>query len=456
MLNEGSNTPIAKINEICEALEPVALQIIEQIESDNPLSEVFTKDKISTGSEVEYMLIQGANIENYDKTGSTTLAPRKLKKAILYFNEYDHKVFANTIYGEELRDIALYVVEKVILKEVVTSHSELNIGSINGTTIQEKCADLTIKLRDTIDSFLFKNDRYLGYNKSVIEADKIRTKTRMDNIRILMPYTIRNIIDISYLASAYNLSKAEIDAKIITIDTADNILYVVDRRSIFKYPKYNELVLEQINAQGLFRNVFLHQNAMFGYCGLYKFAFIDCSTLFEEEPQPEEKCILNVTISGPEDFMLTLYDSNMNEVLSKSIDDNVVTFEVEEGTYTANATATGYENATETITILSTDIEKNVTITMTPETPVIEYKEVAIMVMNETTFSDLAIEVLDSENNVVTPSESMETMSVYDLSEGNYSYSVSATGFTTATGTISVTSADYGESDTIEITLIEA
>ena len=197
---------------------------------------------------------------------------------------------------------------------------------------------------------------------------------------------------------------------------------------------------------------------MFGYCGLYKFAFIDCSALFEEPtpPQPEEKCILNVVISGPETFSLTLYDGEMNVVSSKSIENNVVTYEVEEGTYTANATATGYETATETITILSTDTERNVTITMTPETPVIDYKEVAIMVMNETTFTDLAIEVQDSESNVVQPSETMETMNVYELSEGNYTYSVSATGFTTATGTITVASADYGESDTIEVTLIEA
>ena len=476
MINKGSDTPISKVNEIIEVLEPVALQVIEQIESNNVLNEVFEKEQVKTGAEVEYLLIQGANVESYDKTGKTTLAPRNLKKAVQYFNEYEHKVFVNTIYESELEDIALtetkakeiagtiinqiaverddydYEKEKSILAEIKDEYSGLEIGTITGDTIAEKCKNLTIMLRNTIDAFLFKNDKFLAYN---IEnsTNIIKTKARFDRIRILMPYTLRNVIDVEFLASVYNLDKAELLSKIVTIDTEDSVIYVIDKKSTFKYPKYNQLIIEQLNAEGNFRNVFLHQKAMFGFCGLYKFAWVDCSSIVNPEPPvpPVEDCALSVELNVTE-FDASLYDSDNNLVSSVGLDNNIIYYNVGVGTYRFEVTKAGYQSLTDYIVITSEDLgtSKNVVETMYVEP---SSKNVNIILTNE--YLEFTCEVTDSNSNVVSPVLQDENITSYELTEGTYSYSVSATGYTTATGTISVVSADYGQTEDISVTLIE-
>ena len=478
MINVGSDSPVAKVNEICEVLEPLALQVIEKVESNNVLNEIFEKEKVTNGAEVEYLLINGANVENYDPEGKTTLKPRELKKAVQYFNDYGHKVFVNSIYASEIEDIAMseekaneivgtiinqiaverddydYAKELSILQEIKETYPSLSIGEIEGNTITEKCEDLTEKLRNTIDAFLFKNGKFLAYN--LTHDNKIKTKTRFENIRIIMPYNLRNKIDVKFLASVYNLEKADLLSKITTIDTEDNIIYVIDKKSTFKYPKYNQLILEQYNAEGNFRSVFLHQKAMFGFCGLYKFAFIDCTSMVNPEPVPPviEKCELTIQLNTRNiPFNMTLANSETSEVVESvgvDVANGWAKYLVDAGSYEINVLAENMQEYTDLITISDEDVgsEKTINITL-----VEDYKTIIIEVTNEGIESSIA--VYDSEMNVVDPVGAMTGQASYNLQVGTYTYSVSASGYTTDSNTISILESDYGQTDTITITLVE-
>ena len=53
-----------------------------------------------------------------------------------------------------------------------------------------------------------------------------------------MPYTIKNAMDVNELASVFNLSKDELDARIIEIDPATaNAIYILDRNAAQIYTR---------------------------------------------------------------------------------------------------------------------------------------------------------------------------------------------------------------------------
>lgn len=308
----GQSTPINNLNEIMEELvEPLAQQALFDVPSDNPLFEVFEREAIDTGAEIEEILIGDANVEEYDKDGKTTLTPRKTNVIARYYNDYDHPVYTTTIYRDEIRKVSIdpnkapelaakllsslaytrdedtFVKEKQVLADMVEKYPSLKAGTIAAGTKSEMGEELTEMIRNLIDNLMFKNQNYIPYNADidagVLEgADKIKQKAYFDRIRIIMPYNVKNAINIGYLANVYNLDKTELLEKIVTIDTTDGIVFVIDKFSVFRYPQLDE-ISGQENAEGRFRNEFLHVNQMIGASTLFKFAYIDASELVSAE-----------------------------------------------------------------------------------------------------------------------------------------------------------------------------
>ncbi|MBQ0154587.1 MAG: hypothetical protein KBS70_07370 [Bacteroidales bacterium] len=301
-LNIGQATPVSRQNSImAELVEPLALQAIYSVPSTNPLFEVFERESVDAGAEVEEILLGDANIETYDAEGKTTLKPRDVKAIARYYNDYEHPVYTTTVYRNEIRKVALnpenatslaativaqltatrdddlYAKEKKVLKDMSTNYAGLKAGTITAGTKAAMGEQLTEMIRNTIDAFTFKNDQYLLHNVNHPE-NKIKGKAYFDRIRIIIPYKVKNAIDVGYLANVYNLEKTDLLSKMVTIDTDDGIVYVIDKMSVFRYPQTDEL-LGQDNGEGAFRNEFLHVNQMIGASTLFKFAFIDASNV---------------------------------------------------------------------------------------------------------------------------------------------------------------------------------
>ena len=72
----------------------------------------------------------------------------------------------------------------------------------------------------------------------------------------------------------FNLDKAEIRNRIIEIDSTDNIVYIVDRNAILDYTRLYEMV-NQLNADGLFYNYFLHVEDLFAISPLFDCCFFE-------------------------------------------------------------------------------------------------------------------------------------------------------------------------------------
>lgn len=299
----GQATTVAKSNTIMNGLlEPIALQLLHDVQSENPLFEVFERESVDTAKEIEEIIIGDANVEEYDATGKTTLTPRDTWNIARYYNEYDHKVFTSTKYRNEIRSISVnpenearyvaslvnglarkrddwtYDKEKSILKDITTTYPKLKAATITAGDSAAMGEALTIAIRDTIDNLRFKNFNFVANNIDNETSTKFKQRAYLEQIRIIVPYKVFNRLNIGWLASVYNLDKTDLLSKIVTIDTDDGIVYVIDKRSVFRYPQTDE-ILEQENAEGNFTTYFLHVNAMMGFSPLFKFAFIDASAM---------------------------------------------------------------------------------------------------------------------------------------------------------------------------------
>lgn len=299
----GQATAVAKSNTIMNGLlEPIALQLLHDVQSENPLFEVFEREAVDTAKEIEEIIIGDANIEEYDPTGKTALTPRDTWNIARYYNEYDHKVYTTTKYRNEIRSISIspenearyvaslvnglarkrddwtYDKQKAILKDITTTYPKLKAATITAGDSAAMGEALTIAIRDTIDNLRFKNYNFVANNIDNETSTKFKQRAYLEQIRIIVPYKVFNRLNIGWLANVYNLDKTELLSKIVTIDTDDGIVYVIDKRSVFRYPQTDEM-LEQENAEGNFTTYFLHVNAMMGFSPLFKFAFIDASAM---------------------------------------------------------------------------------------------------------------------------------------------------------------------------------
>lgn len=299
----GQATAVAKTNTIMNGLlEPIALQVLHDVQSENPLFEVFEREAIDTAKEIEEIIIGDANVEEYDATGKNALTPRDTWNIARYYNEYDHKVYTTTKYRNEIRSISInpenearyvaslvnglarkrddwtYDKQKTILKDIATTYPKLKAATITAGDSAAMGEALTIAIRDTIDNLRFKNYNFVANNIDNETSTKFKQRAYLEQIRIIVPYKVFNRLNIGWLASVYNLDKTDLLSKIVTIDTDDGIVYVIDKRSVFRYPQTDE-ILEQENAEGNFTTYFLHVNAMMGFSPLFKFAFIDASAM---------------------------------------------------------------------------------------------------------------------------------------------------------------------------------
>lgn len=298
----GSASPVSRQNSIMDGLvEPLALQAIYQVPSENPLFEVFERQPVDAGAEIQEILLGDANIETYDAEGKTTLAPRNINAVARYYNNYEHPVYTTTVYRNEIRKVALnsanasalastivaqltetrdddtYAKEKKVLLDMSTAYPSLKVGDIAQGTSAEKGEELTLMIRNTIDAMLFKNTSYIPHNQDH-PTEMIKQKAYMDRIRIIVPYNVINAVNVGYLANVYNLEKTDLMSKIVKIDTNDGKVYVLDKMAVFRYPQTDEL-LGQDNGEGAFRNEFLHVNQMIGASTLFKFAWINASEI---------------------------------------------------------------------------------------------------------------------------------------------------------------------------------
>lgn len=273
----------------------VALEIIKQVEGVNPLA-LFEQYKIDNGDTIEQAVVKLVNSRAYDPTGANALTPdRTTKFAVRYFKDWSREVYPTTIDKSEIRkaltsgknvsDVASKIVSELgesdiadkfdytkgLLNYGISGNVFTKIGSTIDLSQAGGYKKILRAIKDTIKGFKFLST---AYNQA-----GIRTKSKLDDIYLVMPYDLVDAIDVEELAGVFNLEKAEVHKRIIeTDDTAQPYIYVVDKNAVIVATRLYEME-NQKNADALTWNYFLHVERMYALSGLFNGAYIEYTNL---------------------------------------------------------------------------------------------------------------------------------------------------------------------------------
>ena len=293
-INTGSTTIPADASQVYGMAYKFAKQIIENVTSVNPLDEVFNKGKVEYGKNIEEAVLELLDKGTYDENAVDLFKASDPTFVVRYYKDWSSGQFSTTVRLNEIRKILArglgerntaetvaekivsnltesdsfdrYKNEKGVLLAMKTAITEATKSAGTASTINE----LLRKIRDCVDEFQFINSKYV--------LAGIENRTSLDDIYIVMPFKIKNSIDIDAMAYMFNMEKADLLAKIRVTDMDDGCVYILDRRAVFQYNRLLELT-EQWNGKALLTNYWYTVDDMYGYSPLFKATYIDASAI---------------------------------------------------------------------------------------------------------------------------------------------------------------------------------
>lgn len=271
------------------AIEKIAKQAVYNVIADDRLSPL-EKGALNNGAAVEQIVVPLAASTAFNPDSVTNFSASNPTLAVRYFKAHTEKTFKVKVADKEIRKIRLAGSDEDIAGMIASSLSNgyiqenyeairdmfydsdtytaavVNVGSV-GTTDYK---GILQKLKDTISGMTFVN---ADFNKA-----EIKRRTRSEDVVILMPYWVKNAIDVNELAGVFNLSKDELDARIIETDVkaADGTghIFVLDRNAAQIYTFYYGLESAR-NIDGKYTEFNLTVDKMYALSPLF-----DCADIY--------------------------------------------------------------------------------------------------------------------------------------------------------------------------------
>lgn len=278
-----------EVNSVYPLIEKVARQVLAGVDVSDRLA-VFNKSPIANGTTIEEVVVKLAESTAYDITDDNPFDVVNPEMAVRYYKDWTHKVFKTTVFDNEIRKVMLadgnagrvsaeivaslskgdiyekYLATRNMLADAVTNEYIVTADAIDKTNYK----GILTALKDAVSGMSFPNG---DYNKAGIVRE-----TPKSRIYILMPYKIKNAIDVEELAGVFNLDKAEIKNRIIEIDGTDECIYVVDEYAILVYTRLYQMASMPYNADNLSKNFVLHTDRLYAFSELFDAYAIPLST----------------------------------------------------------------------------------------------------------------------------------------------------------------------------------
>ena len=304
-VGQGASSYTPNVYEEFGMIGKVAQQIIRGVEGKNPMA-VFDKMPVDNGDTIEQAVVKLVEATAYDPTGAGALSrDTRVKMAVRYFKNWQRHTYKTTVDIAKIRkvlmadkgasDVAERLVSELAQSRIHDKFQSLKALLLWGTTGTSWLpgSSLLVK-KDNVNKLTDGSTDYKGILKQIknivkgmqfvsddFNRGEIKRSTREEDIYIIMPYTLKNAIDVDELAGVFNLDKAELKNKIIEIDdTSNNYVYIVDRNAVLDYTRLYEMA-DQKNADGLFWNYFLHIEDMFALSPLFDGCFFEYDTVAE-------------------------------------------------------------------------------------------------------------------------------------------------------------------------------
>lgn len=272
----------------------VAEQVIREVTAEDKLA-VFDKMPVDNGDTIEQTIVKMASPRAYDKTGANALTRKTPNIVAKYFTNWERLVFDTTVdipaikkvlkTGKGAEDLSSKIVASLSEGDKFTKYNRVkdllqwgrqdkagkvlvNSGTVTATSTGINYKEVLVKMKDIISGMQYVNPTF--------NSSQTARRTLAEDIYLLIPFKLKNRLDVEELAGVFNLEKDRINAHIIELDIdAETIngvecypVYIVDYWAILDYTRLYEMV-DQKNGDGLFWNYFLHVERMYGISPLF-------------------------------------------------------------------------------------------------------------------------------------------------------------------------------------------
>lgn len=180
--------------------------------------------KYESDTKVQYMTI------NFDKQYVVTVVREKIKQAMVSWNSLETYIGAltNSLYN------GAYIDEYMNTKALVTNayrENAVQIKKITAPTTKELAEAFTVEARTTFLNMQAPSTQFNAWRKVGGYGRDIVTFTNPEDVVFLIRNDLRAYLDVSVLANAFNMDKADLLGKIIPVDNFD--LYDKDMNKIY-------------------------------------------------------------------------------------------------------------------------------------------------------------------------------------------------------------------------------
>jgi len=298
---DGDDFVPTTIEELGDMVGKIAKSIIRENSTENHLA-VFDKGFVENGDTIEEAVVLLAESQAYDANGAHTLdRETSAKFGVKYFKNWTPKTYKKTIDFSELRkvltneksaaDISAMVISSTTegdkqeqyedIRDMLSWGRQVADGGtgavlVKADTIAYDTVNSTIDYKSTLVAMKNAFSGMKFVNNSFNSAS-IKRRTKEEDIYVLMPYQLKNKLDVEELAGVFNLDKAELKKRIIETDAGNEsgyyYIYIVDRNAILDFTRLYEM-LNQLNAEGRFWNYYLHTDRLYALSGLFDACYI--------------------------------------------------------------------------------------------------------------------------------------------------------------------------------------
>ena len=342
MLNEFVNNLINRI----------ALTIVRNKSYDNPLS-IFKKGSVPLGTDIQEIYENPANAEQYEYSNTAMaklLTITDPDTHVAYYRRNRKDMYTKTIAREGLQGAFVswekfedyiasittslysgnYIDEFKYTKALIDgayNEGKVIVETVSAPVDASTSKAFVKKVRSLFSKLSFPSKDYNAYTKFSGAKGEITTWTDKDRIVLIITADALAEVDVETLSQAFNLSYADLQARIVTVDKFDNdeIVAVLCDESWLQI--YDNLFRfdEFYNARVMCWNEYLHA---WGTFAISPFANAVC--LATEQPIPATAISLPDTVSATvgtdASVTLTLTPSNAtSDITFSSSDEEVFT-----------------------------------------------------------------------------------------------------------------------------------
>ena len=303
----GSGNFPLNVNGVYDLVETIASQNIRAVKSVNPIEDAFYEYDVKDGSVIEEAIIAMANKQAFVNTGAPDLKPLDPTIYVKYFNHWEKKQFQTTTRITDIRNI---IANKGVGFEEVISQILSTLSEGEGYEDMQSMLKIFSDLPDDAGfddaSVVLFDNKYPASAKGIIYCARemynalkstntisgvpTAQATPVEDIRIAIPESILNLIDVTELANVFNLSKEELFGKLVVLPLADgntlpnvnNTIYVYDRKALGRGTRLFEYSQDKIG-KGLYTNHYLTTDRIYFVNRLFKGLMLNCYTAITAE-----------------------------------------------------------------------------------------------------------------------------------------------------------------------------